>query len=487
MSKPSPNAATVSSRLSRKTQPKPRRKSPRWPGKSSPPSPSVLPLSQPSSPSVPDTPPPPIRVAIARFDNQTGNPALDRFADGLTDTLVAEMTAAGAGQLAIIGNAAVLRLPREKRDLAAIANSVRASYVVLGQVQQSASGTRVLAHLIRLPDGSHIEVVRLDPAAPNDLDDSGSGFSKRVATNFPKRILTDARQKQNSQFWPSVSFQRYLAPRLFLASKPVGPSPRLGMPTFPLRRTLLKLAPLSLASQAAFPAGKALSSTFPAQPPELAQEMVSVSHGNLERVRELVTAHPTLAKATWDWGFGDWETALGAASHVGNREIALYLIEQGATPTLFSAAMLGQLATVKAIVAANPAAQRIPGPHSIGLLTHARNGGTPAAQVLLYLESLGDADAPPAIPLTQADMLAIAGTYNFGTNDHIEISLAKGAAVFQRQGTTARNLHHLGNRVFHPAGAAAVRIAFKESPAATTLSILDPGLVLTATKSASPA
>ena len=56
---------------------------------------------------------------------------------------------------------------------------------------------------------------------------------------------------------------------------------------------------------------------FPSQHPFLAKEMVGVSHGNLARVKELVSRHQTLAQASWDWGFGDWETALGAASHAG--------------------------------------------------------------------------------------------------------------------------------------------------------------------------
>ena len=67
---------------------------------------------------------------------------------------------------------------------------------------------------------------------------------------------------------------------------------------------------------------------------------------------------PTLSKATFDWGFGDWETALGAASHVGSREIAELLIANGAHPTIFSAAMLGQLDAVKAFVEAAPGIQK---------------------------------------------------------------------------------------------------------------------------------
>jgi TolB-like protein len=38
------------------------------------------------------------RIAIARFDNLTGNQEFDRFAEGLTDSLVVEMTAVGGGK-----------------------------------------------------------------------------------------------------------------------------------------------------------------------------------------------------------------------------------------------------------------------------------------------------------------------------------------------------------------------------------------------------
>jgi hypothetical protein len=208
--------------------------------------------------------------------------------------------------------------------------------------------------------------------------------------------------------------------------------------------------------------------------------MVLVSHANVKRVRELVDAHPALAKAAWDWGFGDWETALGAASHVGNREIAEYLIAKGAHPTIFSAAMLGQLETVKAFVAAQPGVQRIVGPHSISLLQHARAGKAQAEPVLRYLEELGDAGPAPPVPIPGEEKAALAGKYEFGSApaDRIEISVVKGSVQFQRVGTDARGLIHVGDRAFHPAGAAAVRIRFAEKQ----LTIHDPDLVLTATR-----
>ncbi len=108
------------------------------------------------------------------------------------------------------------------------------------------------------------------------------------------------------------------------------------------------------------------------QDPKLVKETVAVSHGILLRVRDLVEASLALAKAARDWGFGDWETALGAASHTGRLQIAELLIAHGARSDIFTFAMFGQLGVVKAYVEANPGIQRTLGPHGITLLSHAR-------------------------------------------------------------------------------------------------------------------
>ena len=48
--------------------------------------------------------------------------------------------------------------------------------------------------------------------------------------------------------------------------------------------------------------GGKVTDTFPAQPAELVREMVTVAHFNEKRVRELVEARPSLARAAHDWG-----------------------------------------------------------------------------------------------------------------------------------------------------------------------------------------
>jgi hypothetical protein len=119
----------------------------------------------------------------------------------------------------------------------------------------------------------------------------------------------------------------------------------------------------------------------------LVQEYVRVAHGDLDRTRELIGREPALANAAWDWGGGDWETGLGAAAHVGRRDIALFLLEHGARMDIFAAAMLGHLDVVRAVIAAIPEARNWCGPHGIALSTHAEMGG--AAAVVEFLRGLG--------------------------------------------------------------------------------------------------
>jgi hypothetical protein len=237
-----------------------------------------------------------------------------------------------------------------------------------------------------------------------------------------------------------------------------------------------------LFSQSSPSAVVSLSPSFPVHDPDLVREVVGASHGNLARVKELVTARPALARVSWDWGYGDWETPIDAASHVGNRPIADLLIAHGARPTIFTAAMTGQLPIVKGWIEAMPGIQRTRGPHGITLLAHARAGGAASANVLKYLESLGDADPRYTDqPLTDAELTAIAGDYAFGAGPTERLKVARntrGVLTIARTGGVERNLFHQGGLAFIPAGAEAVRIRFEVANGkATSLTVEDGGLI----------
>lgn len=262
------------------------------------------------------------------------------------------------------------------------------------------------------------------------------------------------------------------------------------------RRCLLTVAPgmfagagiLGLPRAQAFhdgPESDALWPAFPQQRPEQAREMVGVCHRDIDRVRTLLDEHPALVNAAIDWGFGDWETALGAAAHTGRRNIAELLLERGARLDIFAAAMLGQTETVKAMIAAAPGIQRNPGPHGIPLLAHARAGGEQARETLAYLETLGDADwKPKTQPLSDEQKRAYVGRFGSPAlgDGVVEIGANRnGDLTIAVNGRSPIVLRHAGEHAFFPAGAPAVRVQFTATGGRTdSLTIIDHVPVLNA-------
>ncbi len=225
---------------------------------------------------------------------------------------------------------------------------------------------------------------------------------------------------------------------------------------------------------------------FPRQDPKMVKEIVGVAHFDEKRVRELIDAHPALVNAWWDWGYGDWESPLGAASHVGRRAIAEFLIERGARMDIFAAAMLGHTDIVKGFVAARPGIQRSYGPHNITLLAHAQAGGSEASETFAYLESLGDAgQLPKTVELAPNERETFVGHYTFGPaeQDRLEVKIEKERLMIARPGITNQRLNYVGENQFFPAGAPFVRIRFdvREGKAAA-LTVIDKDPLVEATR-----
>ncbi len=131
-----------------------------------------------------------VLVAVSVFDNETGLAEYDRPVAGLADLVVANLANLAPGRLAVIGNAAALRQPRNIRNLQAVAESIRADYVLLGQLQQGEAGLRFVTHFIRLGDMAHLKANRLQ------FGDGISGIEAAVVGEFERaareHVLTQA-------------------------------------------------------------------------------------------------------------------------------------------------------------------------------------------------------------------------------------------------------------------------------------------------------
>ncbi len=261
--------------------------------------------------------------------------------------------------------------------------------------------------------------------------------------------------------------------RFFLGSVPaLGVAGLLGLPQESATGLLTRPSPTNI------------DDGFPRQDLSAVEAVVSFSHFHLEKVKELVTPRPALAKASWDWGFGDWESAIGAASHRGQTAIAEFLMEHGARPTIFTFAMLGKVDVLRSMITAQPGIQRTHGPHGFTLMYHAKIGGKQAESVVDWLEEMGDADiGEKDEPIPEDEQRQILGTYVYGKseNEQFEILVERGELRIKRTGRVGRRLARTGVRQFHPTGAPEVRIHFDQSSdPASSLTIEDAALSLVA-------
>ncbi len=232
---------------------------------------------------------------------------------------------------------------------------------------------------------------------------------------------------------------------------------------------------------------------YPAIDETIVAEVVGVSHFNLDRLKELVNPRPELARATWDWGFGDWETAIGAASHTGRKDIVAYLLSKGARPDIFTFAMLGHYNVVKTMIESSPGVQKIAGPHGISLLQHVKNGildtdinKTEALKLVYYLESLGDADSPKYPDLEEKDKPKFLGDYKYGDGVTEGFSVKLNMRKIITLGKLGKNggaLLKIGDNTFIYNGTPSVTVKFQiENDKVISLTVIEPGLTLLAKK-----
>jgi len=131
---------------------------------------------------------------------------------------------------------------------------------------------------------------------------------------------------------------------------------------------------------------QAVPQPTPKPPPldrDLVRAFVGAAHSDLDKTKSMLGENVGLINATYDWGGGDFETALGGASHMGRPDIAAYLLANGARMDVFCATMMGKIDVVRACVADDPAIVRVKGPHGISLLRHAQIAKQDAMVTLL--------------------------------------------------------------------------------------------------------
>ncbi|MEM7124860.1 MAG: ankyrin repeat domain-containing protein [Chloroflexota bacterium] len=123
---------------------------------------------------------------------------------------------------------------------------------------------------------------------------------------------------------------------------------------------------------------------------ELIDEFVNISHGYLgedgfTQIKEMVEQHPDLVYAVHSDGD---ETGIGAAAHMGERQIVQYLLDKGATLDISIAAMMGWRDKLANFLKQAPALATAKGVHGIALIYFAALSGDVKMAEMIWVQFL---------------------------------------------------------------------------------------------------
>ena len=130
-------------------------------------------------------------VAVAVFENLTGDASHDPVVAALSDVIVERLTALGPSRVGVNGNSSVLRRPRADRDPRAVARDTRAAYLVSGSLTRKDGRLSLLVQLIKLDDGTHVWVQRVSRPPDDALGTLDDDVAAQIETAVRRIVLKD--------------------------------------------------------------------------------------------------------------------------------------------------------------------------------------------------------------------------------------------------------------------------------------------------------
>ena len=107
-------------------------------------------------PSSPDPRPATQRLAVIPFENLSGDPSQDYFADGLTEELITKFGVLSPRRLEVIARTTSMQYKNTKKNAAEVARELGTAYIVEGSVVREKDRVRINAQLIRASDQTHV-------------------------------------------------------------------------------------------------------------------------------------------------------------------------------------------------------------------------------------------------------------------------------------------------------------------------------------------
>jgi TolB-like protein/DNA-binding winged helix-turn-helix (wHTH) protein len=155
-----------------------------------------------------------IMLAVLPFENLTGDPDQEYFADGLTEEMITRLGQLHPEQLGVIARTSVMAYKHGNERLDQIGRELSVQYVLEGSFRRSADRVRITAQLIRVADQSHLWADDYD-RQPKDILSVQDSVALAVAHEIQLRLTPQQRMRLTAHVVNPEAHEDYLKGRFF--------------------------------------------------------------------------------------------------------------------------------------------------------------------------------------------------------------------------------------------------------------------------------
>lgn len=145
-------------------------------------------------------------LVVLPFNNLSGDPGQDYFADGMTEEMITQLGSLNPERLGVIARVSAMRYRHSDKSAGQIARELGVSYLLEGSVRRSGSRVRVTAQLIQGSDQTHLWAQEYD----RDISDALQ-LQSEIAQTIAKQIQVTLSEQVRAQLSskPHVNEEAY--------------------------------------------------------------------------------------------------------------------------------------------------------------------------------------------------------------------------------------------------------------------------------------
>jgi TolB-like protein/DNA-binding winged helix-turn-helix (wHTH) protein/Tfp pilus assembly protein PilF len=155
-----------------------------------------------------------VMLAVLPFQNLTGDPDQEYFADGLTEEMITKLGQLHPEQLGVIARTSVMGYKNSNERLDRIARELSVQYVLEGSYRRDADHLRVTAQLIQVKDQSHLWAEEYD-RQPQEILSVQDDVALAIAYEIGLRLTPQQRERLTAHAVSPEAHENYLKGRFF--------------------------------------------------------------------------------------------------------------------------------------------------------------------------------------------------------------------------------------------------------------------------------